>query len=109
MSEGIKSSIPRQDLHNANPKTAVFALGSTIYFIAKGHPPFPEFDLRRIGQKLRDTSGTGSFLEGVLTGDIVRICWAGEYESAIKPFVTWRDEDEHSLDLTHDLRALANG
>jgi serine/threonine protein kinase len=42
--EGVKSSMPRSDPNDADQKTDIFALGSAIYFIIKGHLPFPELD-----------------------------------------------------------------
>ncbi len=42
--EDIKSSMPRSDPNDANQKTDIFALGSAIYLIIKGHLPFLELD-----------------------------------------------------------------
>lgn len=43
-SENIKSFMPRSDPEHADHKTDIFALGSAIYHIVKGHEPFPELD-----------------------------------------------------------------
>ncbi|PMD54983.1 uncharacterized protein K444DRAFT_645834 [Hyaloscypha bicolor E] len=82
--EGVKSSMPRSDPNNANWKTDIFASGSAIYFMMKGHPPFPGLDPWKDKLEIvsRFKAGQFSALDEVLGGDVVKKCWAGEYESA---------------------------
>jgi serine/threonine protein kinase len=82
--EGVKSSMPRSDANDANQKTDIFALGSAIYFMLKGHPPFPELDSWKDKLEIVSRFKTKYFpaLDDVQGGDVVKKCWAGEYESA---------------------------
>ena len=82
--EGVKSSMPRSDPNDANWKTDIFALGSAIYFMMKGHPPFPELNPWKDKLEIVSRFMTGQFsaLDEVPGGDVVKKCWAGEYESA---------------------------
>lgn len=90
--EGVKSSMPRSDPNDADQKTDIFALGSAIYFIMKGHPPFPELDSWKDKLEIVARFKTKQFpdLDDVRGGDVVKKCWAGEYESA--------DEVVHDLE-----------
>ena len=83
-SENIKSSMPRSDPNEANQKTDIFALGSAIYFMMKGHPPFPELDSWKDSREIVSRFKAGQFpaLAEELGGAVVRKCWAGKYESA---------------------------
>ncbi|MCJ1478789.1 hypothetical protein MMC13_007473 [Lambiella insularis] len=79
--EDTKSSMPRLDPNNANQKTDIFALGSAIYFIIEGHPPFPELDSRK--DMLEIVSRFKSYQFPALDEElVVQKCWAGKYESA---------------------------
>lgn len=82
--EDTKSSMPRSDPNDANQKTDIFALGSAIYFIIKGHPPFPELDSRTDMLEIVSRFKSYQFpvLDEELGGVVVRKCWAGKYESA---------------------------
>ncbi|KAL5323491.1 hypothetical protein ACEPPN_008028 [Leptodophora sp. 'Broadleaf-Isolate-01'] len=84
--EGVKSSMPRSDPNDANWKTDIFALGSAIYFIMKGHPPFPELDSWKDELEIVSRFRNRQFppLDEVPGGDVVKKCWTGEYESADK-------------------------
>jgi hypothetical protein len=76
--------MPRSDPNNANQKTDIFTLRSAIYFIIKGHPPFPELDSRMDTLKIISRFNSYQFpaLDKELGGMIVQKCWAGKYESA---------------------------
>lgn len=84
--------MPRSDANDANQKTDLFALGSTIYFMLKGHPPFPELDSWKDRLEIVSRFMTKQFpaLDNVRGGDLVKKCLAGEYESA--------DEVVHDLE-----------
>ncbi|KAI9726412.1 MAG: hypothetical protein M1834_009040, partial [Cirrosporium novae-zelandiae] len=80
--EGVKSSIPRSDPNNTNPKTDIFASGLTIYFMIKGN-----LALSAAGSLEGQTRNCEvvqdeavSALGKVLGGDVIKKCWAGEYE-----------------------------
>ncbi|PVH79411.1 kinase-like protein [Cadophora sp. DSE1049] len=64
--------------------TDIFALGSAIYFIIKGHPPFPELDPWKDELEIVSRFKERQFyaLNWVPGGDVVKKCWAGDYESA---------------------------
>lgn len=82
--EGVKSSMPRSDLNDANRKTDIFALGSAIHFTLNGHMPFPELDVWAHSSEIVDRFETGQLpdLDGVPAGCVVRKCWTAGYESA---------------------------
>lgn len=82
--EGARSSMPRLDLNHADQKTDIFALGSAIYFIMTGHPPFPELDSWRDREEIARRFEASQFppLVGIQGGEVVRRCWAGQYESS---------------------------
>jgi len=65
--------MPRSDPNNANQKTNIFALGSAIYFIIKGHPPFPELDSWKDTLEIVSRFKTGQFpaLNKELGGEVV--------------------------------------
>jgi serine/threonine protein kinase len=72
------------DPNDANQKTDIFALGSTIYFIMKSHPPFPDLDSWKDKLEIANRFKTLQLptLDNVLGGDVVEKCWAAEYKSA---------------------------
>lgn len=88
--ENAKSRMPRPDHNFANYRTDIFALGSAIYHIMKGHEPFPDLD------SLRDEDELEIVERFNLTHypefsprkacNIVHKCWRGEYTSARNVF-----------------------
>ena len=76
--------MPRPDPNDANRKTDIFALGSAIYFIIEGHPPFPELDSHKDEVEIVNRFKSHQFpaLDEKLGGVVVQKCWAGKYESA---------------------------
>jgi hypothetical protein len=66
--------MPRSDPNDVNRKTDIFALGSTIYFMIKVIPPFPELDPWKDKLEIvsRFKGGQFSALDEVLGGDVVR-------------------------------------
>ncbi|KAF2624872.1 kinase-like protein [Macroventuria anomochaeta] len=83
-SENAESFMPRHDQEFADARTDIFALGSTIYHIMKGHRPFPE--LHTIDNEAeflrRYQEGLFPPLAADLGGTIVWKCWEGRYNSA---------------------------
>jgi len=82
-SEDVKS-MPRSDPNTATQKTDIFALGSAIYFMMEGHPPFEELDPSNDAEQIVDKFRSRQFpaLSEVLVGEVVHKCWAGQYETA---------------------------
>jgi serine/threonine protein kinase len=96
VSENAESFMPRHDKDFASVKTDIFALGSTIYHIVKGHRPFPELDTIDDEDEIWRRYQQGQYppLEAVLAGEVIKTCWRGEYISASKVV-----EDFSSLEL----------
>lgn len=88
-SENAESFMPRNNPDVADTRTDIFALGSTIYHIMKGHRPFPE--LHTIDDeaefKRRYQEGLYPPLAADLGGAIVWKCWEGRYDSADEVFL----------------------
>jgi len=82
--EDVKSRMPRPDFNTADEKTDIFALGSTIYHILKGHEPFPELDPDEDEEEVERLWQAKQFpsLESNLGGLVVHRCWGGMYKSA---------------------------
>jgi serine/threonine protein kinase len=59
----------------------LFALGSTIYFIATGHEPWEEVVDEDEVEKLY-ADGVFPDLSGVLFADVIALCWRQEVDSA---------------------------
>lgn len=82
--ESTMSSMPRLDRNYCDYKTDFFALGTAIYQMMKGHPPFtdldPVDDEDEIQRRFKD--GELPALGDNWGGDVIWKCWAGGYESA---------------------------
>lgn len=85
-SENVKSRMPRPDYSHADYRTDIFALGSAIYHIMKGHEPFPDLDVFCEEDELEIMKRFDLLLfpglSSEMAGDIVHKCWRGEYASA---------------------------
>lgn len=82
--ESAMSSMPRPDRNHCDCKTDLFALGTTIYFIVTGQPPFPGLDPVDDEDEIRRRFECDEFpsLEQHRGGEVVRRCWMRGYESA---------------------------
>ncbi|KAH7381814.1 kinase-like domain-containing protein [Cadophora sp. MPI-SDFR-AT-0126] len=82
--EDAKSSMPASDSNMATPKTDLFALGSAIYFMMEGHPPFEDLDSWKDEEEIVEKSRLRQFpaLKEALVEEVVHKCWAGQYETA---------------------------
>ncbi|KAF1950334.1 kinase-like protein [Byssothecium circinans] len=81
--EGNMSSMPRPDRNYCNRKTDIFALGTAIYSLITGQPPYPDLDTIDDEDEIRARFEEADFPpwgrhQG---GDVVRSCWMGRYES----------------------------
>ncbi|KAI9892155.1 MAG: hypothetical protein M1814_001861 [Vezdaea aestivalis] len=83
-SEGIRTSMPREDPDMANCKTDIFALGSVIFFIITNQHPFSELKTWEDDEEIRQRFKDGCFpvLPDPQGGIVVARCWSGQYESA---------------------------
>ncbi|OAL57043.1 hypothetical protein IQ07DRAFT_594472 [Pyrenochaeta sp. DS3sAY3a] len=76
---GVRYRLPSLD--GMAVKEDLFALGSTIYFIATGHEPFEELtDEDQVEKLYKD--GVFPELTGVPFAEIIALCWRQEAESA---------------------------
>jgi serine/threonine protein kinase len=82
---GVRYRLPSpsgQPWQPTSVKEDLFALGSTIYFIATGHEPYTELgeDEDEVQKRYRD--GVFPDLAGVPFGETIALCWRQEAESA---------------------------
>lgn len=76
---GVRYRLPSSQL--ATIKEDLFALGSTIYFIATGQEPYHELtDEDEVAKLYQD--GTFPELGNVLFAEAIALCWKGELASA---------------------------
>ncbi|TDZ28074.1 Receptor-interacting serine/threonine-protein kinase 1 [Colletotrichum spinosum] len=68
-------------------RTDLFSLGSTIYYIMMGQAPFEEFQSEDVHKMYRNQEFPD--LTGIPHADIIRSCWAQEFESVdgLVPFM----------------------
>jgi serine/threonine protein kinase len=84
-SEPTRYSYPRDDPHEADVKTDLFALGCTIYFIMMGHHVYPDIidGSEDWYEKVPERFAKKEFPEDLhACTTITRKCWLREYESA---------------------------
>ncbi|KAI0118703.1 hypothetical protein GGR51DRAFT_554393 [Nemania sp. FL0031] len=74
-------SLSKRQIQPATIKEDLFALGSTIYFIATRHAPYDELtDENQVKKLYKD--GVFPVLGGVPFAEIIALCWRQEAESA---------------------------
>ncbi|KAI9712346.1 MAG: hypothetical protein M1820_001559 [Bogoriella megaspora] len=80
-----------------NYKTDIFALGTTLYHIMQGHPPFPDLDQfeDEIAIQEHYQSGNLPLLNEKKVEEIVHKCWKAEYPSADIVAAELRELCEH--------------
>jgi len=76
---GVRYRLP--GLGGAKVQEDLFALGSTIYFIATGHEPYEELTDETQVEKMYE-EGVFPSLSEVPFADIIALCWRLEVESA---------------------------
>lgn len=74
-------SLAGGDIQPATVTQDLFALGSTIYFIATGHEPYNELVNEDEVERLYK-AGVFPELGGVPFAEIIALCWRQEAESA---------------------------
>jgi len=89
VSEGIMSSMPRSDRNHLDRKTDIFALGTALFFVITGQPPFPDLDAVDSEDEVQIRFKRHEFppLENLPGGDVIRNCWTGKYDEAIETIV----------------------
>lgn len=83
--ESCRYFCPREDEFEANLKTDLFALGSTIYFIMTNHEVFPDIVGGEPGwqEKIQARFASGAFPKDRYKCDnVTRKCWGLQYNSA---------------------------
>jgi hypothetical protein len=83
-------------------RTDIFALGSAIYEIFTGYPPYTDKTTAEV--KVLFSEEKWPTVAGMMTGDIILRCWGGDYKSvqAVKADLLERystDEDEGARNL----------
>jgi serine/threonine protein kinase len=83
-SENPKFFMPRNSPEHTDPKTDIFALGSTIFHIVEGHEPFPGLDPFLDEEEITARFSAGLFPEPRFSPirDVVHKCWSAKYVSA---------------------------
>ncbi|KAL6703515.1 hypothetical protein ACN47E_009613 [Coniothyrium glycines] len=78
------SSMPRADHTACNEQTDIFALGTAMYIMIEGQPPFPDLDPVEDEHEIQARYMKGAFppLDARRGGDVVQKCWQGAYASA---------------------------
>ncbi|KAF2965285.1 hypothetical protein GQX73_g8296 [Xylaria multiplex] len=81
---GVRYRLPNAAERHTQPATIeedLFALGSTIYFIATGHEPYSELiDEDQVEKLYKD--GVFPKLDGIPFAEIIALCWGQAAESA---------------------------
>lgn len=83
-SEPTRFSYPRDDSHQADIKTDLFALGCTIYFIMMGHPVYPDIvdGSDDWDERVQERFAKQEFPEDLhACTSITQKCWLREYGS----------------------------
>ncbi|KAH8910546.1 kinase-like protein [Coniochaeta sp. PMI_546] len=82
--DSTMSSMPRLDRNYCDYKTDIFALGTAIYMMMEGHPPFADLDPVDDEDEIQRRFKDGEFpaLDEYWGGDVIRKCWTGGYQSA---------------------------
>ncbi|KAI9049778.1 hypothetical protein LZ554_005929 [Drepanopeziza brunnea f. sp. 'monogermtubi'] len=78
---GVRYRLPHLEGTTTTVKEDLFALGSTIYFIATGHEPYEELTDEDQVERLYE-DGVFPELSDVPFAEIIALCWRQEAESA---------------------------
>ncbi|OAA45380.1 Protein kinase-like domain protein [Metarhizium rileyi] len=98
--ESARYFLPRDiNVHPCSVQTDLFALGSSLFEIITGSPPYSHLDENDIEEKYRE--GDFPSIKGLVYGSIIEACWKQEFKSAeevkrairddhIPPTVPWQ-------------------
>ncbi|TWU78251.1 hypothetical protein ED733_008145 [Metarhizium rileyi] len=98
--ESARYFLPRDiNVHPCSVQTDLFALGSSLFEIITGSPPYSHLDENDIEEKYRE--GDFPSIKGLIYGSIIEACWKQEFKSAeevkrairddhIPPTVPWQ-------------------
>ncbi|EME39077.1 hypothetical protein DOTSEDRAFT_181195 [Dothistroma septosporum NZE10] len=84
--EDAKSRHPDAGEHEFTPRTDIFAIGTLLYHLWHGRPPFPELDIHShhdlIEARFRERKYPADLSEELGIDIIIGRCWSSEYEQA---------------------------
>lgn len=76
----VRSQLP--DVRKPTKKSDIFALGSTMYEMATGHPPYEELSYKVIQNKYRKGDFPSDVDNIPELGNIIRRCWEQSFSNA---------------------------
>jgi serine/threonine protein kinase len=93
--EGAKSRHPRVGEDEFTARTDIFALGTLLYHLWHGHPPFPELDIHAhhdlIETRIRERQYPADLDECSGIDAVIGKCWDSKYERAEEILDDMRD------------------
>ncbi|KAF1923045.1 uncharacterized protein M421DRAFT_426283 [Didymella exigua CBS 183.55] len=93
------SSMPQPDANLFNKRTDMFALGTAIYVMISGQPPFPNLNSAEDEDEVQRRFRECEFppLETIPAGSVVRKCWMGDNSTVSEIMEDIRRMVDHNL------------